>query len=72
MLIAFVLAVRRRFAEEISSSAYWLRLGAVTGLVAIGLQETVEFSLQMPGKAALFAAVCGIALHRTPSRKPSR
>jgi O-antigen ligase len=67
-LVAFAVAVRRRFAEEISTTAYWLRLGAVTGLLAIALQETVEFSLQMPGNAVLFAAVCGIALHRTPSR----
>ena len=49
--------------------AYWLRVGAVTGLVAIALQETVEFSLQMPGNAALCATLCGIALHRAPSKK---
>jgi O-antigen ligase len=42
----------------------WLRVGAVTALVAIGFQETVEFSLQMPGNAVLFAAVCAMALHR--------
>jgi len=38
----------------------------VTGLTAIALQETVDFSLQMPGNAALFAVVCAIALHRAP------
>ena len=53
---SFVIAVRRRFSDEQSIGAYWLRVGAVTGLVAIGLQETVDFSLQMPGNAALFAA----------------
>ena len=65
------LAVRRRFLEETASGAYWLRLGAVTGLVAIALQETVEFSLQMPGNAALFAVLCAIALHRAPPGEKS-
>ena len=69
-LLLFVRDVRRRFAEDGASSAYWLRAGAVTGLLAIALQETVEFSLQMPGNAALFAVVCGVALHRTPDRRP--
>jgi O-antigen ligase len=55
----------RRFAES-NGSSYWVRLGAVTGLIAIGLQSTVEFSLQMPGNAALAAVLCGIALHRDP------
>ena len=64
--------VRRRFAEDADSSAYWLRAGAVTGLVAIAIQETVEFSLQIPGNAALFAVVCAIALHRSPHRAAAR
>ena len=68
-VVAFIAAVRHRFASETSTMAYWLRVGAVTGLVAIALQETVEFSLQMPGNAALCATLCGIALHRAPSRK---
>ncbi len=33
--------------------AHWLRAGAAVGLVAIALQSLVEFSLQMPGNAAL-------------------
>jgi O-antigen ligase len=58
----------KRFKEETSTSGYWIRVGAVTGLAAIALQETVEFSLQMPGNAALFAVLCGIALHASPER----
>jgi O-antigen ligase len=68
-VVCLIVVIRRRFAEETSVTTYWLRVGAVTGLVAIGLQETVDFSLQMPGNAALFAAVCGIAIHRTPPRR---
>jgi O-antigen ligase len=65
---AFIAVVWKRFREESSSSGYWLRVGAMTGLAAIALQETVDFSLQMPGNAALFAVLCGMALHRTPQR----
>ena len=42
----------------------WLRAGAFASLIAIAFQETVDFSLQMPGNAALFAVVCAIAVHR--------
>jgi len=59
-----VVLVRRRFADDVSERTYWLRVGAVTGLIAIAFQETVDFSLQMPGNAALFAVLCAIALHR--------
>jgi O-antigen ligase len=65
LLAVFARETRSRFGES-QGSSYWIRLGAVTGLVAVGLQSTVEFSLQMPGNAALFAALCAIALHRDP------
>ena len=42
---------------------YWLRAGAVTSLLAIGVQSLVEFSLQMPANAALAAVVIAIAIH---------
>jgi O-antigen ligase len=58
----FAREVRRRF-QSSEGSSYWLRAGAVTGIVAIAIQSTVEFSLQMPGNAALFAVSCAIALH---------
>ena len=50
-------------------SAYWLRFGATTGLVAIALQSAVEFSLQMPGNAVMFVVLCAAALHRAPCVK---
>jgi O-antigen ligase len=59
----FAWIVRRRFAEETSRTSYWIRTGAVIGLLAIALQETVEFSLQMPGNAFLFAVLCAMAMH---------
>jgi O-antigen ligase len=68
---AFAMLVRRRFREEMSLTSYWLRVGAVTSLGAIALQEMVDFSLQMPGNAALFAVVCAVAIHQTPRRSRS-
>jgi O-antigen ligase len=61
--------IRRRFRENADDqTTYWIRVGAVTGLVAIALQETVEFSLQMPGIAALFAIVAAIAIRPAGDR----
>jgi O-antigen ligase len=71
-VVAFIAVVRQRFNVDTGTSSYWIRVGAVTGLAAIALQETVEFSLQMPGNAALFAVLCGIALHGSPAKKSSR
>jgi O-Antigen ligase len=68
-IVVFVRVVRRRFVQETSASTYWIRRGAVVGLLAIALQEIVEFSLQMPGNAFLFAVLCAVAVHRTPSNR---
>ena len=65
LAVLFVREVRRRFHTETSSTSYWMRAGAVSGLVAIAVQELVEFSLQIPGNAVLFAVLCAIALHRS-------
>ncbi len=55
--------IRRRFRENADDpTTYWIRVGATTGLVAIAFQELVEFSLQMPGNATLFAVVAAIAI----------
>jgi O-antigen ligase len=61
---------RRGRAEQPSTTSWWLRRGAITGLVAIALQESVEFSLQMPGNAVLFALLCAVALHRPQQHRP--
>jgi O-antigen ligase len=72
-LIVFVRAVARRFrAGEDDTRGYWIRVGAVVGLTAIAVQSIVEFSLQMPGNAALFVVLAAIALHRAPARASSR
>ncbi len=63
---------RGRFAAANEPTlARWARVGAVTGLIAIALQSLMEFSLQMPGNAALFAVVAAIAVH-AGSPEPDR
>ena len=41
------------------TTSLWIRAGAVTGLIAIGVQEIVDFSLQLPGNAVLFTGLSG-------------
>jgi putative inorganic carbon (HCO3(-)) transporter len=62
-IVLFVLAVRKRMKEDDSRVTYWIRFGALAGLLAIALQSAVEFSLQMPGNAAMFVVLVAIALH---------
>ena len=60
----FAKEVRHRFvAAEDDLTTYWVRTGAVTGLIAIAFQEVIEFSLQMPGNAVLFTVLCAVAIH---------
>jgi putative inorganic carbon (HCO3(-)) transporter len=66
LLVAFI---RKRFKEETSRSTFWIRAGATMALLAIAIQELVDFSLQIPGNAFLFAIVCAIAIHQTPERR---
>lgn len=68
-VVAIVRAVRRRFLEAGDDTmTAWVRIGAVTGLLAIALQEAVDFSLQMPGNAVLFTVVLAAALHQPVAR----
>jgi len=68
--VAAATLIVKRFKSDVRRDSYWLRAGAVAAIVGIGLQEVVDFSLQMPGNAALMAIVCAIALHREPSERP--
>ena len=69
----FAREVRRRFCEgRDEGTGYWIRLGAVTGIVAIAFQEIVEFSLQMPGNAALCTVLCVIAVRKASVKTGAR
>src|SRR4051812_3953196 len=68
-IAALAATIRRRFREETSRTTFWIRAGATIGLLSIGMQECVDFSLQIPANAFLFAVLCAIAIHRTPERR---
>ena len=69
---AFVREVRSRFREAADDvRIHGLRVGAVAGLLALAVQSLVDFSLQMPGNAVLFAVLMAIAVHRPPRRAPA-
>ncbi len=57
-------AVRAACAAPQPVAVYWIRCGAAMGLLAIAIQETTDFSLQMPGNAVLFVTLIAVALHR--------
>ena len=61
-IAALLAGIRRRLGVD-QGSIWWVRIGAVTGLLAIAGQSLVEFSLQIPANAALFTVLCAIALH---------
>jgi O-antigen ligase len=75
VVVAFVVLlgrdIRRQLQKTRGTPGWWLRAGAATSLIAIALQEVVDFSLQIPGNAALFVVVCAIALHDPPPSRPS-
>lgn len=69
---SLAMEIRRRFREgKDDTRTYWVRVGAVTGLVAIALQSVVEFTLQMPGAAVMFATLLAIAIHHPRPRAAS-
>lgn len=69
LLLLFAWQTAARFREgHDDETGRWIRMGAVTGIFAILLQETGEFSLQMPGNFALFAVLCAIAVRRSSVR----
>ena len=71
-LLLLIRAVRQRFAaKDDDPQTHWVRVGASVGLATIATQAAVEFSLQMPGNAALFVVLLAIALHE-PTPRHSR
>lgn len=70
LMFIFVREVRRASAGTSHDRVRWIRAGAVMGLLGIVAQEAVDFSLQMPGNAALFVMLAAIAAHQRPAARP--
>jgi O-antigen ligase len=63
----FIVEIGRRFGERVRDRmTAWLRMGAVLGLLLVAGQEAVDFILQIPGNAALFAVLAALAVHTHP------
>jgi O-antigen ligase len=68
-----IVDVRRRFTEGADDArTYWVRVGAVTGIIGMALQSIADFTLQMPGAAVMFTTLVAIAIHHPPARVVSR
>jgi hypothetical protein len=72
--VVLLLNIRRRFREPSSDHEdYWIRIGAVTGILSIAVQEVVDFSLQIPANAVLLVILLALAArhpHRTLPTAP--
>lgn len=64
-LAAAVAANLRTARQEVRG--YWIRAGAAVGLLAVGIQESAEFSLQIPANAFLFCTLVAVALAPVPA-----
>ena len=68
LLVTVIGTIRRRLqSSEDDVLTFWIRRGAVAGLLGIAAQSLMEFSLQMPGNAVLFVILLAIAMHRPRS-----
>lgn len=64
-LVLFIREIWHRFKEAADDAeTYWIRAGAVTGLLTIAGMEVFDFTLQMPGAAAMFVVLAAIAIHK--------
>jgi hypothetical protein len=65
-----VLSGLRQIARQLSadhSPVFWIRAGAVTGLLAVAVQSVWDTGLRMPANSLLFASLAALALHQ-PAR----
>jgi hypothetical protein len=64
-LVTFVLAARERLRHD--RSPMWnLRVGALTGIVALAVQSVWECGLMTPANGVLLAVAAAVLLHRVP------
>jgi O-antigen ligase len=65
-LVAVGISHRLREAHD-DAYRYWIRIGAICGLLAIAAQSMLEFSLQLTGNTVLFVFLLAVALHPPPT-----
>jgi len=45
------------------TAMFWVRVGAVSGMIAVAVQSVWDTGLRMPANAVLLALLAAIALH---------
>jgi len=63
VMVTYAWLAARRLRED-STQAAWLRIGSLSGLVAVAVQGLWETGLRMPANGILFAVVAAVAVHR--------
>ena len=61
-IVAAVAAIAARLRADYSAM-FWIRIGAIAGLIAIAVQGIFDTSLRTPADGVLFAVVAAVALH---------
>ena len=69
LLAAATLMARQLRADR--SAIFWIRCGAIAGVVAIMVQSIWDTGLRMPANGILFAVVAAVALHDPRVAQPS-
>jgi O-antigen ligase len=73
LLIAAVgRAIVRALRVPQDERTWWIRMGAVAGIIGIAVQEISEFSLQIPAVSLLFVTCVAIAIHEADDRASAR
>ena len=70
-IVAAVAAIAGRLRVD-HSAVFWIRVGAIAGLIAVAVQSIFDTSLRTPADGVLFAVVAAIALHERRDAKPQR
>lgn len=70
MLALLVVRITRALRSTAAQSSFdaWTRSGAAAGLLAVALQEVVDFSLQTPANAVMVAVLSGYILSESQQR----
>ncbi len=64
------LVVQRLRSDSVRT--FWIRTGALGGLIGVGVQSLWDTALRMPANGVLFAMVAAIALHAPSVRRSDR
>jgi len=69
-VVAGIVCIRRRLSADLTP-IYWVRAGAVSGMVAAAVQSAWETGLRRPANTLLFAVLAAIAMHSAaePARR---